>query len=60
MQHRSVSEITVHVYAIVQDIDYSSVEQMLVFTVEMLGDEAHHILANLGSVMQLKETTYLR
>ena len=53
-------EITVHVYAIVQDIDYSSVEQMLVFTVEMLGDEAHHILANLGSVMQLKETTYLR
>ena len=43
-----------------QGIEYSSVEQVLVFTVEMLADQAYHILKKLGNVIQLKDNTYLR
>ena len=43
-----------------QDIEYSSVEQVLLYTVEMLANNAYHILNELGDIIDLKSTGNLR
>ena len=43
-----------------QDIEYSSVEQVLLYTVEMLADNAYHILNELGDIIDLRSTGNLR
>ena len=43
-----------------QDIEYNSVEQVLLYTVEMLANEAHHILNELGDIIDLKSAGNLR
>jgi hypothetical protein len=41
-------------------MEHNSVEQMLIYAVEMLGSEAFHILSRVGNVIDLKDTTNLR
>ena len=41
-------------------MEYSSVEQTLLYTVEMLGEEAHHILSRLGDIIDLRSTGNLK
>ena len=43
-----------------QDIEYSSVEQVLLYTVEMLSNEAYHILNELGDIIDLRSAGNLR
>ena len=43
-----------------QEIEYSSVEQVLLYTVEMLANEAHHILNELGEIIDLRSAGNLR
>jgi hypothetical protein len=45
---------------IAKDMEHNSVEQMLIYAVEMLGSEAFHILSRVGNVIDLKDTTNLR
>ena len=41
-----------------QDIEYSSVEQILLYTVEMLSSEAYHILNKLGDIKDIKNAGF--
>ena len=43
-----------------QEIEYSSVEQVLLYTVEMLASEAYHILNELGDIIDLRSAGNLR
>ncbi|XP_023332363.1 uncharacterized protein LOC111704369, partial [Eurytemora carolleeae] len=40
-------------------MEYTSMEQLLLYSVEMLGNQAHFILGRLGCITHLKETTIL-
>jgi hypothetical protein len=43
-----------------QEIEYSSVEQVLLYTVEMLANEAYHILNEVGDIIDLRSAGNLR
>eukprot|EP00092_Neocalanus_flemingeri_P004160 GFUD01004475.1.p1 GENE.GFUD01004475.1~~GFUD01004475.1.p1 ORF type:complete len:1342 (+),score=251.43 GFUD01004475.1:273-4298(+) len=43
-----------------QDIESSSLEQVLLYTVEMLANNAYHILNEIGDIIDLKSTGNLR